>query len=64
MREIARRNHMQVSPYLTGCVLQLVLDGQVNQTEMEGVYPKTYVYSLTHKGQELADLLERLGIGE
>lgn len=60
LREIAKRQGLQVTPYLSGCVSQLVNDGHLNKTVLDGVYPTTYLYSLTEAGQGLADLVIRL----
>lgn len=64
LREIARLQNLQVTPYLKDCVLQLVLDGHVDQSELEGVYPKTHQYTLTEGGERLAGLILKLYEGE
>lgn len=60
LREIANRQGLRVTPYLSGCVAQLVADGHLTKGVLDGVYPETHVYSLTDKGHGLAELVIRL----
>lgn len=63
LRKIAERQGLRVTPYLSQLVAQLVADGQITCNQIEGVYPPTFVYALTDKGQDLADLIIRLSLG-
>lgn len=60
LRQIAIRQGLRVTPYLSGCVAQLVNDGHLTKGVLDGVYPDTHVYKLTEQGQGLAELVIRL----
>lgn len=60
LRQIAELQGLRVTPYLSGCVAQLVADGQLTQTQIEGVYPATFAYSLTDLGNQTAHEVMRL----
>lgn len=60
LRQVAEIQGLRVTPYLTGCVSQLVADGYVNQSAIEGVYPLTHVYSLTDRGAQVVQEIIRL----